>query len=74
LGQNKKPEITRKLITKALIVSHKFISKFKELEVSAFRLSISKSLAEPIIKDFSSYYSLKNKNLIPLNLADLVFW
>lgn len=47
------------LISKGSNVGHKFISRFKELEVSALRLSISKSLAEPIIKDFSTYYSLK---------------
>jgi alpha-L-fucosidase len=47
------------LISKGSNVGHKFIARFKELEVSALRLSISKSLAEPIIKDFSTYYSLK---------------
>jgi alpha-L-fucosidase len=47
------------LISKGSNVGHKFISRFKELEVSALRLSISKSLAEPIIKDFSAYYFLK---------------
>ena len=49
-----------KLISKGSNVGHKFISRFKELEVSALRLSISKSRAEPIITDFSAYYSSSN--------------
>jgi alpha-L-fucosidase len=49
------------LISKGSSVGHKFISNFKELEVSALRLNISKSLAEPIIKDFSAYYSSEKK-------------
>jgi len=47
------------LISNGSSVGHKFISRFKELEVSSLRLSISKSLSEPIIKDFSAYYSLE---------------
>jgi len=47
------------LISEGSNVGHKFISRFKELEVSALRLNITKSLAEPIIKDFSVYYSLE---------------
>jgi alpha-L-fucosidase len=47
------------LISQGSSIGHKFISRFTELEVSALRLNITKSLAEPIIKDFSAYYSLK---------------
>jgi alpha-L-fucosidase len=43
------------LISKGFSVGHKYISRFKELEVSALRLNITKSLAEPNIKDFSAY-------------------
>ena len=48
------------LIVKGSSIGHKFISKFKEVEVSALRLNITKSLAEPIIKDFSVYNSSGN--------------
>jgi alpha-L-fucosidase len=47
------------LISQGSSIGHKYISRFTELEVSALRLNIAKSLAEPIIKDFSAYYSLK---------------
>jgi len=45
------------LISNGSSVGHKFISRFKEIEVSALKLSIIKSIAEPIIKDFSVYNS-----------------
>jgi alpha-L-fucosidase len=48
------------LISKGSSVGHKFIAKFDQLEVSALRLNISKSLADPIIKDFSVYNSSSN--------------
>lgn len=43
------------LISKGSSIGHKFIAKFQEVEVSALRLNITKSIAEPIIKDFSVY-------------------
>jgi len=48
------------LISKGSSVGHKFIAQFKEVEVSALRLNISKSIAEPIIRDFSVYNSSSN--------------
>jgi alpha-L-fucosidase len=43
------------LISQGSSVGHKFISRFNGLEVSSLRLNITKSLKEPIIKDFSAY-------------------
>jgi alpha-L-fucosidase len=48
------------LISKGSSIGHKFIAKFQELEVSALRLNITKSVAEPIIKDFSVYNASGN--------------
>lgn len=45
------------LISQGSSIGHKFIAKFKEIEVSALRLNISKSIADPVIKDFSVYNS-----------------
>lgn len=38
-------------------IGHKFIARFQDIEVSALRLTISKSLAEPAIKNFAVYYN-----------------
>jgi alpha-L-fucosidase len=48
------------LISKGSSIGHKFIAKFNEVEVSALRLTITKSIAEPIIKDFSVYNASGN--------------
>lgn len=48
------------LISKGSSVGHKFIAKFDQIEVSALRLNITKSIAEPVIRDFSVYNSSAN--------------
>ena len=36
-------------------IGHKFIARFEDVEVSSLRLDINKSLAEPLIQEFSVY-------------------
>jgi alpha-L-fucosidase len=38
-------------------VGHKFISKFDAVEASSFRLRVTESSGEPILKEFSAYYA-----------------
>ena len=48
------------LISNGSSIGHKFIAKFQGMEVSALRLTITKSIAEPIIKEFSVYNASGN--------------
>jgi alpha-L-fucosidase len=48
------------LISEGSSIGHKFIAKFDQIEVSALRLNITKSISEPVIRDFSVYNSSGN--------------